>query len=577
VTGLDLLCSELARLDVRHVFGLPGTQNSPFYSALPRHGIRPVLATHELSAAFMANGYARSTGRVGVVATIPGPGFAFALAGLAEARLDSVPLLHLVGTPARGPRRFLHQAIDQAGIAAPLVKRVVEVGAADEVVAGLREAHALALEGEPGPVILHLTPEAMRGEVAPGVAPGATPPTVSRRVDTGPDTSEWAAPLRALVLAAERPVIFAGAGTFACADELRALAERWIAPTFTTLTARGVLPEDHPNAMWFDADRGSLAELNALTAQADLILALGCKFSHNGTAGFRIELPEDRLVHVNTDPEALGSTYPARLEILGRVEDVIAALRADDCASRSRWTSAELAAAKERISALARLRVPEPRFAGVPGGTPEAFYRELRSALPRDGILMNDSGLHQVMTRRHFQVLRPRGLITPADFQSMGFGVPAAIGAAIADPARPVVALVGDGGFLMAAMDLGCAAREKVPLTVVVFNDGHLNLIRVQQLRDEGVGSAVDIDTPDLQALAAALSVDYRLVDGDVASVIRGAIANRRPTLVEVRLGDSVAIHTARSVGLTANAARRVLGPGVLGRVKGLVKAITRR
>ncbi len=218
--------------------------------------------------------------------------------------------------------------------------------------------------------------------------------------------------------------------------------------------------------------------------------------------------------------------------------------------------------------------MPEPRFADIPGGTPEAFFRALRRALPRDAIVVTDSGLHQVMTRRYLEVLSPRGLVTPADFQSMGFGVPAAIGAALAEPSRPVVAVVGDGGFLMSAMDLACAAREQVPVVVVVFNDGYLNLIRMQQVRDEGVGSAVRLDTPDLEGLAAAMSVGYGLLEGDVEAAIRAATAGDGPTLLEVRLGDSPAIRRMRGVGLAKRTARRALGHGLMGRLKGLVRAL---
>ncbi len=566
--GLEALCGTLASLGVGHVFGLPGTQNAAFFSALPKHGIRPILATHELSASFMANGYARASGRVGVLATIPGPGFAVAIAGVAEARLDSVPLLQLVGTPARGRQRFQHQALDQAGIAGPLVKRVVEVGSAAEVESRLREAWSLAQEGEPGPVLLHLTPEALRGGVGTAVAMSR-----SRPPSPIPFGTAWADELRALLASTERPVIFAGAGALASAAELQALAERLPAPVFTTLTARGVVPEDHPCALAFDADRGGLSDLNDLLERADLILALGCKFSHNGTSGFRLRLPEDRLVHVNTDPQALGSSYPARLAIEARVEDVLAVV-GETSPSGSKWTAAELAEAKSRIGTVRPPSVPEPRFAGVRGGTPEAFFQALRTALPPEAIVVTDSGLHQVMTRRYFQVLRPGGLMTPSDLQSMGFGVPAALGAAIAAPERPVVAIVGDGGFLMTAMDLACAAREHVPVTVVVFNDGYLNLIRVQQLRDSGFSSAVRLETPHLEALAAAMGVDYRLVDGDPTSVLRDAVAHGGSTLVEVRLGDSTAMRRMRGVGVATAAARRVLPSGVIGQVKRLLTTL---
>ena len=565
MTGLDALCAGLADLGVRHVFGLPGTQNADFFSALPDHGLRPVLATHELSASFMANGYARASGRVGVLATIPGPGFTFALPGLAEARLDSVPLLHLVGTPAKGSKRFLHQAIDQAGIARPLVKAVVELDGAAGIQARLREAHRLALAGEPGPVLLHLDPALLNAEATADA--GASTGGNGAAGAAAAAAAEWIAPLRRLLAASERPVLFVGGGALAHAEAVQRLAERLAAPTFTTLTARGILAEDHPCAMAFDSDRGGITELNALVERSDLVLALGCKFSHNGTTGFRIQLPPDRLVHVNADREALGTSYPARLEIEADVGDVLAALLDDATPEvRPRWSPQELTGLKAGIARIQAPRVPEPRFAGISGHDAPAFFQALRRALPRDAIVVTDSGLHQVMTRRYYEVLGARGLIAPSDFQSMGFGIPAALGAALAEPSRPVVAIVGDGGFLMSAMDLACAAREGIPAVVVVFNDGHLNLIRVKQLQERGRGSAVDIATPDLEAFAGAISVRYGLLEGDVEATLRDACSSEGPTLLEVRLGDSLGMQALRAGGLARQAARRTVGDTVLGR-----------
>ncbi len=565
MTGLDALCIALRDLRVRHVFGLPGTENHELFTALPINGIRPVLATHELSASFMANGYARASGRPGVIATVPGPGFAYALPGLAEARLDSVPLLHLVATPVRGPGRFGHQAIDQAGIAGAIAKAVVEVRTAGEMERHLCDAHVLALDGEPGPVVVHLHREALRDRVG---KESSRPPSCENVVPEGAEPG-WADDLRKLVATSERPVLFAGGGALDGAADLQRLAERLSAPTFTTLTARGVLPEDHRCSIPFDAERGGLGALNDLLDGSDLVLALGCKLSHVGTAGFCLRLPERRLVQVNSDAAALGSSYPASLSIQARVEDVLRILLAEDASgSRSRWTMDEIADVRARISRPDSPRLPEPRFAGVPGGTAEAFFGIAGRVLPRDAIVVTDSGLHQVMTRRYHQVRAPRGLVTPADFQSMGFGIPAAIGAALSVPSRPVVAVVGDGGFLMAAMDLACAARERVPVAVVVFNDGYLNLIRLQQARGDGRGTAVRLDTPDLERLAAAMSVEYGRLAGSMESVLRQALQARGPTLLEVRLGDSAAIQALRSGGLVRWLARRALGDALLDRLK---------
>jgi acetolactate synthase-1/2/3 large subunit len=200
--------------------------------------------------------------------------------------------------------------------------------------------------------------------------------------------------------------------------------------------------------------------------------------------------------------------------------------------------------------------------------TAGSFFAALRRILPRNGIVVTDSGLHQGLVRRHFDVLAPRGLILPSDLQSMGFGLPAAIGAKLASPERPVVVVLGDGGFAMSGMELLTAVREKIPLTVIVFNDGRLNLIRLQQFSNFGRSESVDILNPDFGAFAAAVGARYALVDGNAEGVLRSAVGSTHVTLVEVLVGDSPAIHLIRAKGFTRETARRVLGPGIVRWIK---------
>lgn len=566
-SGLDRLCRTLRELGVRHVFGLPGTQNAELFSLLPDHGIRPIVATTETSASFMANGYARTSGDVAVLATIPGPGFTYAFPGLAEARLDSVPMLLLVGTPSTaGGQRFQHQRIDQAGMAGPLVKEIVEITDPTEIHTGVRRGHAAALRSEPGPVMVHLRPEALRGDVADGGEEGREAGVHEHEDGAHP---EWAAALRDRAASARYPLVFAGAGAISSAGLVRELVERWNAPLLTTVSGRGIIPEDHPNVLGFDPDRGHLDALNGLLGQCDLVLALGCKLSHNGTAGFGLQLPPEKLVHVNTDPEALGPNYPTDLPILASVEEAARAVLEAGEVGRSAWPDEEIAAWRATIADPVP-SADEPSFPGVEDGLASSFFRALRSALPRDAIVVTDAGLHQVLTRRYFQVLSPGGLLTPADFQSMGFGLPAAIGAKLAAPERPVVAVVGDGGFLFAAMDLLCAVREEAPVVVVVFNDGFMNLIRLQQLAGHGRPSGVEVRTPRLDLLAESLHVGYRLVDGHPETTVREALADGS-TIVELPIGDSAGIRRLRRRGAFRYAVRRTLGQRMIDRIKALI------
>jgi acetolactate synthase-1/2/3 large subunit len=216
--------------------------------------------------------------------------------------------------------------------------------------------------------------------------------------------------------------------------------------------------------------------------------------------------------------------------------------------------------------------IPEPRVHGVGGENAEGLFDALRKALPRESMVVTDSGLHQVLTRRHLQVFEPRGLIFPSDFQSMGFGVPGGIGAHLAAPHRPVAVLVGDGGFLMTGLEMLTAVKERVPLVVVVFNDGQLNLIRLQQIHEYGREHAVRVQPIDYERFAEAAGLTYRLIDGDPVLALRDALHADGPALVEVRLGDTAAVTGARVKSLVREGARGILGRAVVTWLKRLLK-----
>jgi acetolactate synthase-1/2/3 large subunit len=379
----------------------------------------------------------------------------------------------------------------------------------------------------------------------------------------------------ARLMAAQRPVILAGQGAHGSADALRTLIERLGAPVATTSSGRGVLPEDHPLALGFDALRGGLDALNELFAESDCIVALGAKLGHNGSAGFGLRLPADRLIHVDADGAVLGANYSATLSIECTVDAFVsAALAAGRDVGLGRWDAEAIRRYRDRCRAVTAGDPPEPVIHGADGGSAGEFFAALRRALPGDGILVTDSGLHQVLARRHFEVRTPRGLVLPSDFQSMGYGIPAAIGVKLAAPQRPVVAIVGDGGFLMTGMELVTAVRERIPLTVIVFNDGQLNLIRLQQLREFGRSHAVELRTPDLAGFAAAIGAAYLPfgVGNDAEGTLREAVRSPKgPVLVEVRVGDSAAVHALRTEGLARETVRRALGPRAIGWIKRLL------
>ena len=559
--GFEALCTAMRVLGIDCVFGIPGTQTVPLFDAFRQHGLRTVLTSHELGAAFMANGYFRATGRIAALSTIPGPGFMYALTGIAEARLDSVGMLYLVGRPSAGPgRTFRLQAIDQRTIAAPILKGTFAITNAAHAASVIREAHALATGGEPGPVMVELDMTVLSGDAASDAAtPMARPAPVAH--DAASDE------LARRFSLSKRPLFFVGQGAYSVAARLHSLVERLEVPVMTTPSARGVVPEDHRLVLPFDPLRGHIDAANRFIDRADLVVALGCKLGHNGSAGFSLRLPADRLVHVDIEPGTVGANYETLLGLTASVDSVLPVLEARS--ARTEWLDADVAHARETLRGPAADQA-EPVIHGGWGRTPRELFGWLRRVLSRDAILVTDSGLHQIMARRHFDVLAPRGLICPTDFQSMGFGLPAAIGARIAAPDRQVVAVVGDGGFLMSGLELLTARREKVPIAVLVFNDGHLNQIRVQQQAGSGRTQAVDLLNPDYEMLAKSFGIGYlRFGAGDAEAAAKAlGGGDGGPVLIEVLVGDSMEMRAAAAVALSKAVVRRALGPRIAAAVR---------
>jgi len=564
-TGADRLAGALSRLGLTHVFGLPGTQSVALFEGLRRSPLRTILATHEMNAAFMAAGFYRASGRPAALASIPGPGFTHALSGVVEARHDSTALIHLVGPPSSAPgRRFRLQAVDQSAIGQLETKGVFEVAALEGLERAVQDAWTRAVTGEPGPVVLHVHQHVLTGSALSTDPAGqaATPPP--------PASNDGLAAAAEALSRARRPVLLAGQGAAGGADDLRRLAEALGAPVATSCSGRGVIPEDHPLALAFDTIRSSVAALNELLASSDCILVLGYKLTHNGTAGFRMRLPPHALVHVDAEPGVLGANYPAAVPVVADAPLAARRLLASlgDAPVRTAWTQQEIAGWRNRFATESGDDTPEPRVAGASPPSARQFFTLLRHALPREAIVVTDSGLHQILVRRHHSVLSPRGLIVPSDYQSMGFGIPAAIGAKLGAPERPVVAIVGDGGFAMTGMELLTAVRERVPLTVVVFNDGYLNLIRQQQHGASGRSTAVTLQNPDFQLMAGALGVEYRAFDGEASFERLAAPDQTGVTLIEVQLGDSPVMVRQQFSGLARASARRALGPRLVQTLK---------
>jgi len=559
MNGADLVCSVLRRLDVQCVFGLPGTQNVRLYEAMRAAGLRRVVSADEGSAAFMAAGYARASGRVGVLTTIPGPGFVYALPGIVEARHDSVPLLWITLRQADIGRAFQLQRIDQAQMAAPAVKHCLHIGSGDALVTTLAAAHELARAGEPGPVLVEIDAALLDTNAADSTLAPSRPAM--------PKTQALAARLAE----SRHPVLYVGQGAQDGSEAVRALARRLAAPVLCTSSGRGVLPDTDELAFTKDFSTGVGLVVPDLIEKADLVLTLGCKFTHNGSGGGELSLPEAKHVRVDASPEVLSANYPASLVVEGRVEDVLSTL-ASTSLPVSHWRSEDLRALRARLAAESAVPVPlEPTLPDLRGGSIRTFFDALSEAAGERGVYVADAGLHQALTRQYARVLRPRGLLCPSDFQSMGFGLPGAIGAAIAEPQAEVVACIGDAGLVLSMGDLLTAAREGVSLVVVVFNDGQMSLIRRQQLTNYGHESGVAVANPDYAALAQAIGCSYFPVAGDPLELARQVFAAGGLRLVELRLADRPSLEWQRLRAVVREGLRARLPSGVVQSLKRLL------
>lgn len=535
-TGARVIVDALRQSGADCVFGLPGTQNVALFEALRESGLRLVVATHEMSAAMMANGYYRASGRPGVLLTIPGPGFTWALTGFAEASLDSAAILHITSKPASLPgRRFQLQAMDQAAMTAPIARKVIMIERAEDVDAAITTAWHACHADEPGPVLVQVARDTWEQTIAGGGSAASAQPAT-----TSIDVSVIAAEL----LNAKRCILLLGQGCSNAASEARQLAEQLHAIVVTTTSGRGVVAEDHPLSLSFALAGNNAGTLNSLVECSDKVLAIGCKFSHNGSRGFRLRIPEDKLIHVDASHDVLNANYPTHVAVQADAHAFIRALLGKITEYDIAGFSAEEAAHwRARCTEEKTRDRTEPHIRGIAGGKPAAFFAALRAVMPRESCLITDSGRHQELARRYFPVLCPRGLITPTNLQSMGFGIGAAIGAKLAVPQRAVVALIGDGGLAMSGLELLTAVREKLDLTVIVFADGAYGAIRDQQVTNYGHTYGTDLPALDCAELAKAVGATYVPLDRDAEATLRSAIASKGVKLVEVAIGDSMPMH----------------------------------
>lgn len=548
-TAAQEIVGVLETAGVRAVFGIPGVHNLPLFEALEQSSIRTVVTRHEGSAAHAADGYARATGRPGVVVTTTGPGAANAVAGIGEAWAASSPVLHLTTQvtsdvlTAAAYRAVLHQSQAQIDFFRPITGFIESVDHPERAAPAVMSALEAVVAGRPRPAYVEVphdlldapSGDAPRRPVRPPTLPeteAAPRPAEQGRLGVagpgaGPGALEEAA---AQLEGARRVTIWAGGGVIhsSASAELVRLAERLSAPVVTTFMGRGAIPDDHPLAVGLPPHEPRVAEL---LASSDAVVAAGTDFDGTMTQNGALRLPAE-LIHIDLDPAQVGKAYPA-LALVGDASAILAAL--DQALARRDIDRAEAQGhVAEHLDALRKSVWGEleadPRTRDAAG-----FVRALRRAAPAETTFVADMCIAGYWCAGYLPVPAPRRLLYPMGWGTLGFGWPAALGAA-ASGVGPVVAVVGDGGFMYGLGELATAREQALDIVALVVNDGGYGMLRFDEELRYGRTFAVDLTTPDFGAVAGAFGVPYRHTTAEgLETDVRAALEVGGPHLVELR------------------------------------------
>ena len=533
-TGAQIVWEMLQHEGVDVVFGIPGGAIMHTYHPRQDYDIHHVLMRHEQCAAHAADGYARASGQVGVAMATSGPGATNLVTGIATAMIDSSPIVCFTGqvpTSLIGSDAF--QEVDITGITLPITKHNYLVTDVADLAAVIHEAFYIAHSGRPGPVLIDLPKDVQQAETDL-VLPEGEPRLPGYRL---PGPADPAAVRRAadLIDHAQRPVILAGNGVLmsGAEDALRAFAEKTETPVALTLLGKGGFPESHPLALGMMGMHGE-ACVNHAIQEADLLLAFGMRFDDRVTGKLDHYAPHARKVHVDLDAAELNKIVPVDVAILGDLRQVLEELLPlVQPASRHRWLEQ---IGHWRSETQSRDIVNQPGNGHVVA--PQAVHA-IWEATAGDAIVVTDVGQHQMWAAQYYRQDGPHRLITSGGLGTMGFGLPAAIGAQVARPDKEVWALVGDGGFQMTLQDLATVVQEQLPLRIALFNNHCLGMVRQwQEMFYDRRYEATQLLNPDFVQLVAAYGIRaWRVTDpGDTHRAIAEARDHPGPAFIEFQV-----------------------------------------
>ncbi|QQB99728.1 acetolactate synthase large subunit [Streptococcus oralis] len=528
-TGSDLVLETLRDLGIDTIFGYPGGAVLPLYDAIYNFkGIRHILGRHEQGCLHEAEGYAKSTGKLGVAVVTSGPGATNAITGIADAMSDSVPLLVFTGQVARaGIGKDAFQEADIVGITMPITKYNYQVRETADIPRIITEAVHIATTGRPGPVVIDLPKDVSALETDFIYSPEVNLPSYQPTLN--PNDMQIKKILKQLSKA-KKPVLLAGGGiSYAEASkELNEFAERYQIPVVTSLLGQGTIATSHPLFLGMGGMHGSFAANIAMT-EADFMISIGCRFDDRLTGNPKTFAKNAKVAHIDVDPAEIGKIISADIPVVGDAKKALQMLLAEPTVHNNteKWIE-KVTKDKNRVRSYDKKeRVVQP----------QAVIERIGELTNGDAIVVTDVGQHQMWTAQYYPYQNERQLVTSGGLGTMGFGVPAAIGAKIANPEKEVILFVGDGGFQMTNQELAILNIYKVPIKVVMLNNHSLGMVRQwQESFYEGRTSESVFDTlPDFQLMAQAYGIkNYKFDNPETIEKDLEVILENVPMFIEV-------------------------------------------
>ena len=533
-TGAQLIWETLVREGVKTVFGYPGGAILPAYDAMLDYPVRHVLVRHEQGATHMADGYARASGDVGVAIATSGPGATNMVTGIATAMLDSSPLLCItgqVGSKLIGSDAF--QETDVTGVTLPITKHNYLVSDVDEIASTIHEAMYVARSGRPGPVLVDITKDAQQASTElqwdptkvklPGYAPDVRAPKIDyqRAAD--------------LINRANRPVILAGHGVLlsGAMDQVLTIAERGNVPIAMTLLGIGGVPAQHPLNMGMMGMHGE-AWVNAAIQEADLLLAFGMRFDDRVTGNIKTYAPNARKIHIDIDPAEFNKNVKVDVTLAGDLSVVLSDLDPMiESADRGEWLDT-IAHMKGDVAVRDIQNLPDSGHLYA-----AHVINDIWRLTDGNAIVVTDVGQHQMWEAQYYHHNNPRTLITSGGLGTMGFALPAAVGAKLARPDAEVWVVAGDGGFQMTMAELATIAQEKLKINIAIINNGYLGMVRQwQEFFYERRYAATPLLSPDFAKLAECFGLGGATVTKrqEVESTVERARSDERTVVIDFQV-----------------------------------------